>query len=202
VLTNNNRVYLNEIYEYDRQRYDVLYEKLYHKLSHVQRPKLSDKIIVCMHIRRGDWDWQPLEYNRNIIQIIRSIIPKERCEIHIYSLGSTRQMNQIQKIVKADFYHFNTNVQDTIADLYNADICIGGHSCFPKVIALFSRNLFIYLPFNDGKTKVLGGGVTGGCQFWGNSREQIDESRWIMTDIAVSMNRATIIEKVMGMMKK
>jgi hypothetical protein len=193
ILTNNSRVYLNEIYHHPiySKYYPDIYSKLRCKLQHLHRKE--DVKRVCIHIRRGDWDWQPLEYTQNIIRLLRSECNRE---IHVYAIGSESQLQHIKDNIDADGFHFNSSVTDTITDFYNADILVGGHSCFPKIVALFSSNTFIYLPFNDGQTRVLGGGVTGGTRMWGNSIESIDADRWIMTDIFCNLNRQKIINKL------
>ena len=98
-------------------------------------------------------------------------------------------------------FHLNENVFESFKNMYNADILIGGHSCFPKIIALFSRNVFFYLPFNDGVTRVLGGGVTGGPKYWGRSFEETDTNRCIMTDIYCEYNRSEMIRSLVNLSK-
>lgn len=207
ILTNNNRVYLNELYYINNDIYTKVLHNLKTKLEHLKYPnKDHNKIKIAIHIRRGDWDWQPLSYNIEFIKLWKSIVRYKniKYEINIYSLGKKTQLEEIKN--KLDFldnniiYHFNTDIFDTFREIYNADIVVGGHSNFPKIISLFSNNIFIYLPYNDGIIRALGVNNKFRLYYLGEHPEIFDKEHRIETDIYCKKNRELIIQKIKKVM--
>jgi hypothetical protein len=197
VLTNNNRIYLNEIRTTNPQAYNLISNKLFRKLKHLKIVKHSTiPITIGMHIRRGDWDTQPIEYNIRMIQLFQKHLELP-FKIYVYAIGDQTQLKKIRyalNATKADIeFRFNTNVFDTFQELYNADIIIGGHSCFPKIIAMFSKNILFYIPFNDGIIDVSHENVAKQVHQWGRAAEEWDTHRMIMTDIYCKLNRNIIL---------
>tara|TARA_B100001105_G_C22327350_1_gene415295 strand:- start:44 stop:1024 length:981 start_codon:yes stop_codon:yes gene_type:complete len=207
ILTNNNRVYLNELYYINSDIYVKVFHNLKTKLGHLKYPNKNDnKIKIAIHIRRGDWDWQPLSYNIEFIKLWKSLIIDKNIdyEINIYSLGKQKQLDEIKnKLDCLDnniIYYFNTDVYSTFKDIYNADIVIGGHSSFSKIITLFSNNLFIYLPYNDGVIQALGVNNEFKLNYLGNYPELFDIENRIETDIYCKKNKELIIQKIQTFM--
>jgi len=56
ILTNNNRVLLNEIYHLKRDKYEEIITKLKNKLLHLKKEKDNYILNIAIHIRRGNWD--------------------------------------------------------------------------------------------------------------------------------------------------
>lgn len=189
LLHNNNRVLLEEVYAHDRELFDSIMPELKAKFIHLCRPP-SAVPTAAIHIRRGDWDWQPLTYDVNMIQLL-----DDDYDIVVHSLGSEDQLQEIRDVLgplsPRIQFRFNEPVMDTIIALYNADVVIGGHSGFPKMITTFSDNLFIYLPYNDGETQVLGG-PRFPVGWHGRAPEEYETHRRIRTNIRVLRNRDLI----------
>ena len=201
ILTNNNRVYLNEIYHLKRDKYEEIITKLKNKLLHLKKEKNNDILNIAIHIRRGDWDWQPLDYDINFIKLFQETIPKnKKYTINIYSIGTKKQLDEIkntfEKLDENITFNFDTDVFDTFIDIYNADIVVGGHSNFPKIITMFTNNLFIYLPNKDGIVPALGVNNKWKLYHNGRSLEIFDEDYKIMTNIYCNMNKDLIISKI------
>lgn len=195
VLTNNNRVYLNEVYYFNRPCYTKIFENLKSKLKHLETPK-NNELTVAMHIRRGDWDWQPLSYNIEFIKLLRSVVVDRPYRINVYSLGTDQQMEEIRMLSQLDeniTFHFNTDVFETFSGIYNADIVVGGHSNFPKTITMFSHNKFVYLPYKDGITRALGNHQKSELYYLGHYPELFDEDNRIETDVYCQKNREAIM---------
>ncbi len=203
LLKNNNRIYLNEIYYLKRNIYDNIFFSLKEKARHLKKITNSTtkkEIDIVMHIRRGDWDWQPLDYNINMINIIKTIYDKKDYKITVLSLGNEKQMNEIKnKLSLLDsniVFNFNTDVFETFSLIYNADIVIGGHSNFPKIITMFSDNIFIYLPYKDGVIPALGVNNEFKNCYLGTQPELFDVEHRFETDIYCKKNINQIIEKL------
>ena len=200
ILTNNNRIYINELYYLNNPVYLQVHQKLKHKLQNLKISNKNNVTKIAMHIRRGDWDWQPLSYNIEFIKLWKELLPKKQYEIHIYSLGLDHEMNEIKNSINNlddhIIYHFNTNIYKTFTDIYNSDIVVGGHSNFPKIISLFSNNIFIYLPYNDGIIPALGVNNDFRLNYLGEHPEIFDKEHRIETDIYCKKNRELIIEKL------
>ena len=121
-------------------------------------------------------------------------------EINIYSLGNKNQLEEIKNELKCldnnIICHFNTDVFSTFKDIYNADIIVGGYSNFPKIITMFSNNILIYLPYNDGIIPALGVNNEFRFNYLGEHPEIFDKEHRIETDIYCKKNRELIIEKL------
>jgi len=148
-----------------------------------------------MHIRRGDWTSQPLEYNVNIMHILLSINSNIDYNINIYSLGTDEQLNEIHNALAplSDkiIFHFNTDIYDTFKDILNSDIIIGGHSNFPKIISLFNTNSIIFLPYHDGIVQPLGTQKRHKLYYLGNNIEAYNNR--IETNIYCKKNKNEIL---------
>lgn len=198
VLEDNNRIYLNEIYHTHTNLYNKIIKKTKNKFKHLHKP--NDILTIAIHIRRGDWNWQPLDYNINILTLLYSILNKHNVKynINIYAVGTNEQLKEIKQKVKGNNikYFFNTDVFDTLTDLYNSHIVFGGHSNFPKFITTFSDNLFVYLPYKDGIIPALGVNNTFKNYHLGKYPEIYDVERRIPTDIYCKKNINIIINKI------
>jgi hypothetical protein len=209
VITQNNRIHINEIYYTNNDIYNKIKKNLENKLLHLKKIK-STKLTIAMHIRRGDWCWQPIKYNINFINIITNLkindIPINNYIIKIYSLGKEDQMkrlkNKLKNITNNIEFHLNTNVFDTFSDIYNADIIIGGHSGFPKIISMLSNNIIIYLPYKDGNIPALGVNNIFKLYHHGIYPELYDKQHRIETDIYVKKNRKLIENKIIELYNK
>jgi hypothetical protein len=200
ILTNNNRVFLNELYYFNNPIYQIVFQNLKTKLEHVKSPRNDTQITIAMHIRRGDWDWQPLKYNVEFIKLWQLIHKDQNYIINVYSLGTEKQLEEIKtELAHLDeniIFHFNTDVFDTFRGIYNADIVVGGHSNFAKIITMFSNNTFIYLPYKDGVIKALG--VNNKFKLFHNGQypELFDKDNRFETDIHLIKNKQLIIDKL------
>jgi hypothetical protein len=203
ILTNNNRLYINELYYLNKSIYNNVYSNLKIKLNHLVKPK-NNIITISIHIRRGDWNWQPLNYTIEFIKLWQSNFKNKQYVINIYSLGTNKQLceikDTIEKLDNNISFKFNIDVFETFSDIYNADIVVGGHSNFTKIITLFSKNIFIYLPYNDGIICPLGVNKTFKLYHLGNYPENFDQDNRIETDIYCKKNRQLIIEKLTGIL--
>jgi len=192
ILSNNNRIYINELYNYNRKVYNIVFNNLKKKLMHLKTKK--NKITtISIHIRRGDWDWQPLSYNVEFLKLLK----KKEYNINIFSIGTQNQLEEIKnkfKNFKNITFYFNTDIFDTFKKIYNSDIILAGHSNFPKIISLFSDNIIIYLPYNDGIINALGGFKKFKKFYLGKYPELFDEKKRIETDIYCKKNRDKIIK--------
>ena len=199
ILTNNNRMYLNELYYFKNDIYNQVFSNLKNKLAHLKKPRDKESVIIAMHIRRGDWDCQPLSYNVEFIKLWQAINKDRSYKINIYSLGTEEQLQQIADLKTLDkniSFYFDTDVFETFSDIYNSDIVVGGHSNFAKIITMFSDNVFIYLPYNDGIIPALGVNNTFELYHLGHYPELFDEENRIETDIYCKKNRQLLIKKL------
>ncbi len=190
ILTNNNRVYLNEIYHLDKNLFNRIYKKLKNKLLHLESK--NHKKTLALHIRQGDWTNVPIKYYQNFLNLYDT----SKYEINIFSVGSCKQMNNIKNLLK-DYevnYYLNTDVFDTFKKIYNSDIIVAGQSNFPKIIALFSKAKLIYLPYKDGECKPLGINRKFKLYHLGTKPELFDEKNRIFTNISCNLNRDKILE--------
>ena len=186
---------MNEVYYFNRPCYTKIFENLKSKLKHLETPK-NNELTIAMHIRRGDWDWQPLSYNIEFIKLLRSVVVDRPYRINVYSLGTEQQLEEIRMLSQLDeniTFHFNTDVFETFSGIYNADIVVGGHSNFPKTITMFSHNKFVYLPYKDGITRALGSHQKSELYYLGHYPELFDEDNRIETDVYCQKNREAIM---------
>jgi hypothetical protein len=196
ILTNNNRIYLNEIYHQKRNKYNIIIKKLKQKLVHLkENNKNINNKVISLHIRQGDWCNVPLVYYTNFLNLVDT----SKYIINIFSVGNRKQMNNIRNIFskyKDINYYLNTDVFDTFKKIYNSDIVVGGQSNFPKIITIFSNNIFIYLPYKDGECKSLGVNKKFKKYHLGNNLESFDEKNRIMTNLKITMNNKLILDNL------
>ena len=200
ILTNNNRIYLNELFYFNNDIYTRVISNMKKKLSHLKNYKQTKTIIISMHIRRGDWSSQPISYNIEFIKLLNIIYKNINYQLNVYSIGIESQLNEIKNnltpLNKNITFYFNTNVFETFSSIYNSDIVVGGYSNFPKIITMFSNNIFIYLPNNDGIIPALGVNRSFKTYHLGNYPEQFNKEKRIETDIYCNKNKDIIINKL------
>jgi len=193
VQCNNCRIYPNEMYNYDQDVYLNVINKLRDQTYYLKHK--TNTVNIAMHIRRGDWTSQPLDYNVNIIHILQSIDSNVDYNLNIYSLGTDEQLNEIRDILTplSDriIFHFNTDIYDTFKEILNADLVIGGHSNFPKIISLFNNNPIVFLPYHDGIVQPLGTQKRHKLYYLGNNIEAYNNR--IETNIYCKKNKNEIL---------
>lgn len=188
IQCNNCRIYPNEVYNYNRDVYYRVINKLRSNVKHLKQNN-EDKRIA-FHIRRGDWCSQPLSYCCKIINLVNNYDYK----IDIYSLGTDLQMEELISVLgelsdKITF-HINIDVFSTFVGILNANIVIGGHSNFPKIITLFGESPLIFLPYNDGIVPPLGDNKYFNLYHLGSQLEAY--SNRIETDVHCTKNKDLI----------
>jgi hypothetical protein len=179
----SSRVFLNELYFWckngivDSSIYDNLLLELKNKCTY--KPTLKKGEIV-FHIRRGDIEIQPLSYSKNILtQILKH---KSIDKIHIISLGTEKQMDEIKTEFQQFHCHFylNTATLESFKLMMDADILVTGQSSFSKLAGFYSDNLKITLPFNEPCLSFK-------HDFQGSELEKYGDN-WVMADINGNFN--------------
>lgn len=144
----------------DRNIYHNVIHKLrkkYYKKEHSYKKCYfnTDLINIAIHIRREDATVEnqrflPTAFYANIIKQLSRILEDREYEFHIYSYGSTQQMDEIiaifQNLSKRVKFHLNQPAMQDIHHMIVSDILVTGHSSFSDWAGFLSQNIKLYHP--------------------------------------------------------
>jgi hypothetical protein len=132
--------------------YSLIQPLLIRKYRLNSPPKIEnrDRLIVAIHIRRGDVDEHEAErftcnewVDHQIDELSRSL-GSVRHEFHVYSEGAEEDFGAIGDRA---VLHLNGDVFECFESLVSADIFVTAKSSFSYTAALLARGVVIYSPF-------------------------------------------------------
>jgi hypothetical protein len=119
--------------------------------------KINKKIIVAIHIRRGDVQidnrlkrrFVPLEFYIKSMENLAIILNGIDYEFHIHSEGNIKNEideKSLTKLYKNIFFHIDEDPVQSFVDLVNADILVAGFSSFCYSASFLRRKGIVLYP--------------------------------------------------------
>ena len=150
---------VGSVHKYVDRNVDIL-DNLFPVRYNFISDRVGEKIIVAVHIRRGDVQvgnaqrgrYVSLGYYLRCIEALDEILGGIEHEFHVYSEGNLRgELGCGEKILKKIIFHIDEDPLKSFIDLVNADILFAGFSSFSYSAAMLRRK-----------------GVVLYCKYWHN----------------------------------
>ena len=114
--------------------------------------KDSDKINICIHVRRGDINqnnnpdrWRDDDFYSNLIQELNNKFGKDFIKIHIITEGGLKNIKTFDNVID----HSGISDIDSFHMMCSCDVLITGLSTFSICAAYLNKNIIIYDPLKN-----------------------------------------------------